>query len=359
MDKRLLIRHIKNEATPKEREEVLAWLDQSEENEAYYIRLMNTVLQEQATREYPAGAEIPIGMKQEAFRQIKERIAATAQGTTAVPVLPGKNKPNNWWKWSSCAAAVLLAASVMMNIYQFGGLTGGESVATMQKVPAVTDLCSTYYTENGVKGRIILPDSSIVWLNSGSRITYPDHFDSDKRRVSFEGEGYFDVMRNPQWPMEVVTPKGMKVVVLGTKFHIKSYDNDEEEQATLFSGRIDISKSDGTRSLAPKVLKPKESLRFTPEGSAVFTASADTTKKVAWKRGELLFEQTPMSEVVKMLERWHGVEVIVEDPVVLSYKFTASFTSESIVQIMELFRFTSPLDYNIDEQKVYLRKRKI
>lgn len=356
MNKRLLIRHIKGEVTPLEREEVISWINKSGENEAYYTGLMNLVILENISKEDPAGGKITAEMKDDSFRRIKERIAADS-GRGTVPVIKPAERAGRRWRGIAAAAVVLLAVSAAFNIYQFGTR---ENITPVTSIPAVDGVINTYYTENGVKGKVMLPDSSVVWLNSGSRITYPEHFASDKRRVTFEGEGYFDIERAPQWPMEVVTVKGMRVEVLGTIFHIKSYKNDDDEQATLFSGKIDISKSDGTQKiLTAKELKPLESLRFTQKGNALLTPVADTTKKVAWKRGELLFDQTPMPEVIKMLERWHGVEIIAQDPGVLSYRYTASFGSESIVQILELFRFTSPLDYSIEDNKVYLKKRKI
>lgn len=375
MNKNLLIRHIKGSATAQERDVVVSWINKSKENEMYYISLMNLVICENVSREHPAGENILQGMKEDSFSQIQARIEAAknmqraddlkgegyirtgANQREEVPQIKRPAQRLNIWKWASGAAVVLLALSVAVNLYQF---REREMIVEVHKVPAVSNIMSTYYTENGVKGKVVLPDSSVVWLNSGSKIIYPKDFDSDKRRVSFEGEGYFDVVKNPEWPMEVITPKGMKIEVLGTKFHIKSYDNDEEEQATLFSGRIDVSKFTGSKKVLDlKILKPRESLKFTEQGGIVLTPVADTTKKVAWKRGELLFDQTPMPEVIKMLERWHGFEIIVEDPAVLSYKFTADFSSESIVQILELFHFTSPLDYTVENHKVYLRRRKV
>ncbi|MEF9931827.1 MAG: DUF4974 domain-containing protein [Bacteroidales bacterium] len=346
MNKNLLIRHINGETTLQESESVILWINKSADNETYYINLMNLIVLENVSREHPLGVGMSNELKEDSLKRIQNKI----DNKQHKPVI-------NIWKLASYAAIALLFISIAFNLYQFGGK---DKVLVINKIPAVSNIINTYYTENGVKGKLMLPDSSFVWLNSGSKISYPKEFDSDKRRISFEGEGYFDVVKNPQWPMEVITPKGMRVEVLGTKFHIKSYDNDDEEQATLFSGIIDISKTDGTKNvLNMKVLKPRESLRFTSKGAVVLTPRADTTKKIAWKRGELLFEQTPMQEVIKMLERWHGVEIIVKDPVVLSYKFTADFSSESIVQILELFRYTSPIDYTIEENKIYLKKRKI
>lgn len=365
MNKILLIRHIKGTATAQEREPVVSWIDQSVDNKMYYIKLMNLVISENVSRQHPDGESVAQGMKSDAYREIMSRIeTANEQNVDAGKKtdhdkeslqIKSTTKRLNGWKWASCTAVVLLCVSMAVNWSQLGE---NRRIVAIHKIPAVSDMMSTYYTDNGVKGKVVLPDSSIVWLNSGSKITYPKEFESDKRRISFEGEGYFEVVKNPEWPMEVVTPKGMKVEVLGTTFHLKSYNNDMDEQTTLFSGRVDISKSAGSKTIIDvQTLRPRESIKFTEQGGVIRTSKVDTAKTIAWQRGELLFEDTPMPEVIKILERWHGVDIIVQDPTILSCRFTASFASESIVQIMELLHFTSLLDYVVDGNKVYIKSR--
>lgn len=357
MNKGLLIKHIKGETSLAESEKVIAWIDKSGENEAYYMNLMNTVIVEDVTRERPSAVFLREDELSDSLAAIKQKMedSEKKRRVAADNVRWGKI---NVIRFSAYAAGVLLLLSVGLNLYQYFNKPVSAVFGT-DKMAAVLQAENTFYTENGVKGKVILPDSSVVWLNSGSVITYPQQFDKDVRRVKFSGEGYFNVVKNPDSPMEVITPKGMKITVLGTKFHICSYTNDTEEQATLFSGRINISQIKGNKEIVKsRELKPQESVRFGHGGKAVLTPAVDTTKKVAWKRGELLFEQTPMPEVIKKLERWHGVNVIVKDSTILKYKFTAEFGSESMVQILELFRFTSPIDFSVKENEVLLFKRK-
>ncbi len=342
MNKEKLVRNIKGLSSTEESKEIIDWIDKSEDNKRYYISLMNLI----NTYEVISDAEISSDYSKSGdYNKVIAKIKAQKRGRVSLlkRALP-------------YAAAIILAFSLFLNLVQY--LTPNE-IEYIYNVPAAENLYCTFYTEPGVKGEVLLPDSSKVWLNSGSKITYPEQFNSKIREVKFEGEGYFEVKSNPNCPMEIITPKGMRIEVLGTTFHIKSYRNDDDEQATLFNGVIDVSRyKDGKQIVKSKEIKPRESVRFVDK-EAILTHKADTLKKIAWKNGELIFDKTPMREVIKMLERWHGVEIGIENDSVLNNNFTGIFSTESIIQIMELLKFTSPIDYSINKNKILLKNRKI
>lgn len=352
MNKELLIKHIKGNVSTKEREKVVEWIDKSPNNKDYYISLLNFIV----SQELPNNNTNSNTNKDKCYQELKNKI--NIKKFTITPAI----------KWASYAAIILLFISICANIYFFASPKEAKK-ELVYLVPALENRLTTHYTEPGVKGIVLLPDGSSVWLNSSSKINFPEHFDSNIRKIYFEGEGYFDIKSDSLWPMEITTAKGMLITVKGTKFHIKSYLNDDNEQATLFSGRIDVSKyKDGKEILRSRILKPRESMKFSDaENKPVIKTSADTSKTIAWKRGEIIFDQTPMEEVIKILERWHGVEFVITDKYILNNKFTGTFSTESIVQIMELIRFTAPVDYYFERNsnnsantnKIYLKNRKI
>ncbi len=359
MNKRLLIKHIVGEATERERKEVTEWISSSKLNESYYINLMNLIVSQDMSKDTQhlfSEEEI-----KDRLLNVKEKIRGKENIRGKISPLPPKIKFGSYYFTAAAAAAILLF-SVLLNIYQFNTKEEMVSTSSLTIVPK-TDVINTFYTERGVKGKIVLEDSTVVWLNSDSKIIFPEHFSNDSRQIRFEGEGFFEVAKNSEWPMVVTTAKGMSVKVLGTKFHIKSYNNDDSEQATLFNGKIQLAKEvkgDGGVMVQQTIeMIPNETVIFNRNGVELISHNADTTKKVAWKRGELVFDETPMSEVVKMLERWHGAKIVVSDNTVLRHKFTGSFNAESLVQVLELIKFTSPVDYNIVDNTVYLRVRKI
>ncbi|MHC1780487.1 MAG: FecR family protein [Bacteroidales bacterium] len=360
MNKRLLIKNIAGETTESERQEVSKWISADKMNESYYINLMNLVVCKDMLKErHHIFSELELN---ERLQGLNNKIGIKNGSPLKVSGKKHKIFNSRFYLYLSAAASVLLLLSLLFNIYQFRSKEAPE-VTTPLAMGLRTDVINTFYTERGVKGKIVLEDSTVVWLNSDSRIIYPEHFSNDLREVKFEGEGFFEVKKNSEWPMIVTTEKGMSIKVLGTKFHIRSYNNDETEQATLFTGKIQLAKlvkgKSGIMEKRTIDMIPNEVVVFNKTGVELISQKADTTKKVAWKRGELLFEETPMSEVVKMLERWHGAKIVVKESSVLNYRFTGSFNSESLIQILELIKFTSPIDYSIVDNVAYLKVRKI
>jgi ferric-dicitrate binding protein FerR (iron transport regulator) len=94
------------------------------------------------------------------------------------------------------------------------------------------------------------------------------------------------------------------------------------------------------------------------KASVVSTSQvSEPNQNSQWKEGILDFNDTQMSEVIKMLERWHGVNFIVKDPQILNYRFTARFKSESIIQILDYIKMTTFIDYSVEGNTVTLKRR--
>lgn len=347
MDKGLLLKHIKGETSPEEAEEVIRWIDKSPENEQFYISLLNTYAIESVS-DLTDSDSIKFGKEDEAllFKKAlnKKRIFVAL----------------------SVAAAAVLVLSLGLNLYflkhrqadEVPQLYAYKQIVSPDNIRKTEKL--TYFTNPGVKGKVVLPDGSIVWLNSCSKISYPDRFSGDTREVQFEGEGYFSVIKNPNMPMIIKTSKGTSVKVRGTRFTLKSYSDDSYEQTTLLEGKIELSNgsaiSDNNESAEIEMV-PRESVILRKNRRAIRSFNADTLLSTAWKNGHLLFNKTPVKEVCKALERWHGIKIIVKDKTLDNYTFTADFSSESIVQIMELVKFTMPVNYSFSKDTITIYRR--
>jgi transmembrane sensor len=342
MKKELLIKFIEGKASHQEQKEVLEWAERDAANKRYLILLKNLSVMTSLPEDEA---------HKEEFNSFKETR------------LNRNNRTIFRWRpvYGRVSAALFLLALVL-NFYQFFNTPSTpqdsfvRSDSLLQKARVINKL--SFYTNKGVKGIVTLPDSSVVWLNSDTRITYPERFNGEFREVEISGEAYFEVRSNPDTAMIVTTNKGLKIQVLGTKFLIRSYEDDDEEQATLFSGSIKlISSNKRSRREIVRELKPLESVIVDKQNSMRLIRNADTLRTAAWRNGMLIFEETPINEVLKMLERWHGTEFIITDKSILSCKITAQFKSESIVQIMEIIKFCSPIDYKIIERQIFLSGR--
>ena len=209
---------------------------------------------------------------------------------------------------------------------------------------------NTFYTEKSIKSNIILPDGTNVKLNSDTRITFPGRFVGKTREVKIDGEAFFDVVTDSLHPLVVTTAKGLVIKVTGTKFNIKSYPNDNSEEATLYEGRISLISNGNTYNMLPD-----NQLIITSNERPVKVGSPKMDDIKAWTEGRLVFDETPLSEVIKVLERWHGVTFAVTDSSVLNKTITGSFSSESIHYIMSIISLCTSVDYEIKDNVVTLK----
>lgn len=209
-----------------------------------------------------------------------------------------------------------------------------------------------FSTPYGAKSKITLPDSSIVWLNSGSKIQFPSRFSGDTREVIFSGEGFFEIAGDSLHPMNILTPMGFTVKVLGTKFNLSAYNDDKDFSLMLLSGKVELVPESGG-----KVQKINPLERFTMNlASSRYSVQkpADTLPIVGWKDGWLIFDDTPLDVVFKNMKRRYGVTVKVEDPGILTKTLSAKFKDESVSQVLDLMNRISLVNYTIKDSIVYV-----
>ena len=234
----------------------------------------------------------------------------------------------------------------------------------------------------GSRISITLSDSSRVWINSGSRLTYPSHFAEDKREVYLEGEAFFDIQKNQNQPFYVKT-SDIDIKVLGTRFNVKSYPEEDIIATTLISGQLmllpkQLNKTDGRQT----VLHPNQKAYYSKEAKKLELSKQEYIKdlkpvsketsnlvktktieniehmtiETSWKDELLIFRDERFSSLAKRLERWYDVEIILEDSEVGDYKFTGSIRNETIEQAMKAFSVASSIDYTIDQNSITITK---
>lgn len=122
-------------------------------------------------------------------------------------------------------------------------------------------------TEMGMKTKKRLSDGSVVWLNAGSRLRYPEKFSSGQREVYLSGEGYFEVKASAGHPFIIHTSK-MDIRVLGTEFNVRSYDDEDFAETALIRGAVEVAMKE-TGNNAPVLLKPNQKIIWKKPAAAV------------------------------------------------------------------------------------------
>jgi len=161
----------------------------------------------------------------------------------------------------------------------------------------------------GKRTDIVLADGTRIWLNSGSKLSYPNDFTTDSREVYLSGEAYFEVKANPDKPFYVIT-RDIRIKVFGTSFNVSSYDEDKTIETVLVEGKISAGRN---RLFAKSTsLVPGERMTYDKEDENIITDEVDVRVYSSWVNGYLIFENVPIVEIFKKLERYYNKKIEVE-----------------------------------------------
>lgn len=181
----------------------------------------------------------------------------------------------------------------------------------------------------GTVVRYELPDNSVAWLNSASRLTYPTAFSRKSRQVSLEGEAYFQVEPDSDRPFFVRTSDNHSVKVCGTEFVVSAYPDDPTITTTLETGAVEIELGTGGDGMVVKMV-PGDQTVFTKLTGEVETRRVNAYEFSAWKDGRMIFRNATLDEIFNSLERRFGVDIQVRGSINDKERYRATFRYESL-----------------------------
>ncbi|MGV8090394.1 MAG: FecR family protein [Mangrovibacterium sp.] len=191
----------------------------------------------------------------------------------------------------------------------------------------------------GQIANVILPDQTQVWLNSGSFIRYNNEFASTNREIELVGEAYFQVSKNPQLPL-IVTGSPVRVKVLGTKFNVSAYPDDNLFKVVLEEGKVEL-RSDVYKDLK-KELVPGELAAFNKESKELTIEKVNVELHTAWRDGIINIYNLPLDEVVVKLSKRYNQKFEV-DKEVKQIRYTYTIKNESLSDVLRLMETITPI----------------
>ena len=223
----------------------------------------------------------------------RQEVAAILSPATNKGIMPGENK------------AILT-------------LTNGRQIALGEKVgkekPSLLDKAIAKITGSqkqlcldiprGGEFKIVLEDSTVVWLNSETQLIYPEKFAENERRVIVKGEAFFKVAHESNRPFKVETD-GQLVTVHGTQFNVKSYKEDKKILTTLLEGSISLSRKGNNSEV---LLSPGHQSQFDKQTSSMNVKSVNAEMVASWRLGKFVFENQTLEEIMQELSRWYSFE---------------------------------------------------
>lgn len=240
------------------------------------------------------------------------------------------------------AAIILLVVSVhLFHVYTY--------------TPSYRPIAETsLFVPAGQRVNLTLPDGTTVWLNAQSRLVYPTAFTGDERRVSIEGEAYFEVVPNAAMPF-IVSAGDIDMKVLGTTFNVHNYPQEPYQRISLIEGSLQVynplTKDNGI------ILKPNEEVHI--EKGTMQVATIPNSDYFLWTAGIYSFDNEEFGVILKKLELYYDIHIEVKDTDMLQWKYTVKFRQrDGIDEICRLMQKVHPFRMQKDEKnnRIIIRK---
>ena len=315
----LLLRFLDKETTPEENESILRWVSDSEDNRTEFQRLHQA---HHLSKLRNLKAEIDVD---EAWNKLN----------TILPKVRTEKKlifPDILWKVA--ASVLLVVAGGIGSLWMNGYFSERQS--------AIVELKAS----KGEKSQAILADGSHVWLNSQTVLKYDA---LNPRKVTMEGEAFFDVKKDHDHPFEVSTTSGMKVIVTGTKFNLRSFAGEPFVETTLEEGEVQIEGADN-QQLAQ--LEPGQQAQYISGENKASVRNVSTELYSLWKNNELRFTDISFTDLIPRIERWYGVTITSNSKQKNSDRFTMTIKTESLRELLNMMQLTSKFNYEIKGEQV-------
>lgn len=308
----LLISYYDGKATAEEVREIEAWIKLSDKNKKQAMEIYTLLLMTEA-------------------QQVAENIDLDEELSKVKGHMRESKYHISWWSWMQ-RIAVFLLIPMAITIFM---------LCQSRSAPIHTQLYEIR-TQPGMITSFRLPDSTLVYLNSGSVLKYPSVFTGNIREVSLDGEAYFDVTKDPTHKFIVSTPQNSKVEVLGTRFNLEAFGNMDEVTTTLIEGKVEfIYQRAGTER--KMIMKPGQKTIYNKKNGEILLKSTNGASELSWKDMKIILDQTPMRDALHMLGKRYNVEFVVNTSKYDKFTFTGKFTEQYVEDILEDFKISSQI----------------
>lgn len=272
--------------------------------------------------------------KKEEITDLWDRIRSetVSKGNDKISVAP------NQWKYLKVAAVILpfIIAAVLFLFFR-----------DLPDDKVVTQVLIEKHNPKGHKSTIFLSDGSKVILNAASDLSYHKPFDKNQREVHLEGEAYFEVTQDKKRPF-IVRSGNIETKVIGTSFNVEAYADDRIIKVAVKSGVVSVENKEVKTSNNQNksiVLSPLEMAVYSRETNKTMVTDYNPAVVLGWSEGTLHFQDASMKEFVTKLERWYGVDFIIERQTPVVKGITGTYRDETLEEILMGHKEASEFDY--------------
>jgi transmembrane sensor len=320
-------RKITGEGTSDDDSQVDDWLNEKPSNKQLYNRLAETWnFQNPSSNKYHT-----------LFEALKRRITVY------------ENRPRKlFYRTNIFKAAAILAVILLSNfmVYRYHGNPKPEIVSWQEIV-----------VPRGNRMKLVLPDSTSIWLNNETKLRYASNFSSGNREVELSGEAYFEVHHDAKHPF-VVNIGAQKIKVLGTKFSVNAYPEDQFIETSLVSGLVVFQSDHAINGNSEFRLDPGYSLFYDKQNNNISTQKIQSSYYEYWENGVYAFKDESFESLALKIKRIFNIEIVFEDSFLKSKTYTGTINiNDNIFLFMEAIRRTSvePIEYKFNKNIIYVK----
>jgi transmembrane sensor len=304
---RIISRCLAGECTAAEKHALQEWRNKNIENDLYFLRL-EEIWQKSAIEPETFTPDV-----REGLRVINDRIRDSKAVATE------KDRVHRGLSYYTYRIAAVLTLGLCL---AFAGYFLKDSFAPDQQELLVSATQSP-------KQKIGLSDGTIVWLNSNSTLRYPKTFSAETREVILEGEGYFEVVHNPEKPFIIHAGSSVTRVV-GTAFNIRALPSEQQVVITVTTGKVLFTNRD--QSSETYLSKGEQAVLTDNQG--VIKENNPDVNFLSWQTGKIIFNNTSLEEVAKVLSRHYQTSITI-DRRLSQCRLTSTFSDQSLEEVLD------------------------
>ena len=338
----IISRDIIGESTDEEKLILKKWLEASDENKTFYKSYLYFVKGENQASEQD---------KDDVWKNVFSQIEPEKKTNTTHKVIQYNKASNkqNWFKYAASLTVLMLVGGL---IY----LLVGKSLM-QEKADLILAQQNPVWEEKsipaGKKMSFILPDGSAIKLNGPSSLRFQQNFNGTNiREVHLDGEAFFDVAKNPNKPF-IIHTQYSEVKVLGTSFNVNAFPENDAVKVSVETGKVMVKKKENAIT-SDSITLVRGELALLKPAEKLVQKGVFNPDLPSWKDGVLVFEDASFAQIIKSLERWYGVEFIVNKEVNVKGGYNSTFKNQNLVNVLESIKYSLDFEYKYAEGRVII-----
>lgn len=214
------------------------------------------------------------------------------------------------------------------------------------QIPDKEEALNKLIIQRGSSYNLLLSDGTLIYLNAESELSYPVNFNGTERKVALNGQAFFEVASDSKRPFKVEIGD-VQIEVLGTSFGVQAYKSEEKVLTTLTHGKVSLLIKESSYELTPG----KQAIFDTQSGD-ITIRNVDVEQYTAWKDGRIVFENTPLRDIMTYLSRLYDIDILFENKSKESIPFSINITKyNNFYEIAELLEKTNQVKIELDQNE--------